>query len=109
MFGLRDSDILAIKQILELYPQVQKAHIFGSRAKGNYKNGSDIDIAIQGKSISYSTILNISEVLNEETMMPYHFDVLDYNSIQNNDLIEHINRAGIVFYESSPKSPAINQ
>ena len=49
MFGLKDSDINAIIAILKRYPDVKEAIIFGSRAMGNYKPGSDIDIALKGK------------------------------------------------------------
>jgi len=101
MFGLKDSDILTIKHVLEHYSQIRKAYIFGSRAKGNYKNGSDIDIAIQGDSLSYHIVLNISKYLNEETLMPYYFDVLDYDSILNKELTKHIDNLGILFYEKN--------
>jgi predicted nucleotidyltransferase len=74
--------------------------MFGSRAKGNYKNGSDVDIALKGK-LSFETITHINYLLNEETTMPYKFDVLNYHTIQDKDLIEHINRAGICFYQYS--------
>lgn len=99
MFGLKESDILAINQILASYHVIEEAYIFGSRAKGNYKNGSDVDIAIKGENVTYQSILDISSCLNEETMMPYHFDVLNYYSINNKELCEHIDRAGILLYK----------
>ena len=101
MFGLKDSDILSIKNVLARYPEVKKAYIFGSRAKGNFKNGSDVDIAIIGEEIDFSHILQISAFLNENTEMPYIFDVLDYDSITNKDLVAHIDRVGILFYEEN--------
>ena len=99
MFGLKDEDISTITGIIAQYGEVEKAFIFGSRAKGNYRNGSDVDIALQGKKISLETISGISYVLNEETLMPYHFDVLNYHTLNNPDLIHHIDRVGICFYE----------
>ncbi|TDE13812.1 nucleotidyltransferase family protein [Dyadobacter psychrotolerans] len=99
MFGLQETDILAIQHALENYPGVKEAYIFGSRAKGNYRKGSDVDIALKGDNISFSHILTIAGYLNEDTMMPYHFDVLDYDAIQNQQLTEHIDRAGILFYK----------
>lgn len=99
MFGLRDSDILSIRNILENYPEVENAYIFGSRAKGNFKNGSDVDIAVEGPNIRFDIVLKISGVLNEETMMPYMFDVLDYHSIVNQDLTDHITKNGVLFYQ----------
>lgn len=83
-----------------MIPEVDEAIIFESRAKGNFRNGSDLDIAIKGRDLSFSAISNISYLLNEETLMPYRFDVLDYNMINNEDLKNHINRIGRIFYKN---------
>ena len=99
MFGLQESDIISIKYALENYPEIKEAYIFGSRAKGNYRKGSDVDIALKGDNIPFADILTIAGYLNEDTIMPYHFDVLDYDAIQNQHLTEHIDRAGILFYK----------
>ena len=48
MCGLLDRDIKYIRKALEKYDEIEKAVIFGSRAMGNYKKGSDVDIAIDG-------------------------------------------------------------
>ena len=80
------------------FPNVKEAIIFGSRAKGNFKNGSDVDIALKGENINLEIVSNISYRLNEETVLPYKFDVLDYQSINNSKLTEHINRIGISVY-----------
>lgn len=76
--------------------------IFGSRAKGNYKPGSDVDIALRGENITLNTVNKISFALNEESNMPYQFDVLNYHSIREPALCEHIDRVGIVCYEATP-------
>lgn len=107
MFGLRDSDILDIIQVLEKFPEVELARIFGSRAKGNYRNGSDVDLAVFGNNISFERIIHISSVLNEETMMPYYFDVLDYYSIENADLVRHIDRIGKIIYSKEKRVLAV--
>lgn len=99
MFGLRESDIKNIHEKLSAFPEVKEALIFGSRAKGNYTNGSDVDIAVKGENISFERILSLAVCLNEETPMPYHFDILDYHAIQNTDLTARIDRAGISFYK----------
>lgn len=104
MFGLRDSDINTIRQVLQQFPEVQSALMFGSRAKGNYRSGSDVDIALKGEALSYQIILRISAQLNEETLMPYHFDVLDYNTLTNDQLKDHINRVGKIFYQRAGRS-----
>lgn len=97
--GLKDGDLENIVAILRQHSEVEEAIIFGSRAKGNYKNGSDVDIALRGTALDYLITNNISYILNEETQMPYKFDVLNYHSISNKDLTDHIDRVGISFYK----------
>lgn len=99
MFGLKQKDIDQISSVLRGFDAVLQALIFGSRARGNYKKGSDIDIAIKGDGIGYSIVSEIAYLLNDETLMPYFFDVVHYNSITNENLIDHIDRVGVVFYE----------
>lgn len=89
MFGLRDEDIEQIKKIL-ISNKIKKAILFGSRAKGNYKVGSDIDIAIEGDAN------RVSYALNEESNLAYFFDVVNIKNIKNSNLIEHIKRVGVV-------------
>lgn len=100
MFGLKDSDIIAIRQVLSQFPEVQRALVFGSRAKGTHRNGSDVDLALKGDLLSYQTTVQIASILNEETMMPYHFDILDYHSIGHTNLVAHIDRVGQVIYQT---------
>jgi predicted nucleotidyltransferase len=95
-FGFKKGDIQAIIKIIAGFEGVQKVVLFGSRAKGNYKNGSDVDIAVWMKGEDITP--KISGLLNDETLMPYQFDVLNYNTITNKDLTEHIDRVGIVIY-----------
>lgn len=99
LFGLINGELENIIAVIKQQMEVEEAIIFGSRAKGNYKNGSDIDIALKGSEVNYTTTSNISYILNEETQMPYKFDVLNYGNISNKDLTEHIDRAGISFYK----------
>lgn len=97
MFGLKQNDIESIISILQNYAEVEEAVIFGSRAKGNFKNGSDVDIALKGK-VNIQVINHIAYTLNEETLMPYRFDVVDYHTIRNEVLKEHIDKAGKILY-----------
>ena len=97
-FGLRPDDLTTINGVLARYPAIKTALIFGSRAKGNYKPGSDVDIALQGDGVTDRMAADIAFTLNEETIMPYHFDVLNYHTITNSDLVAHIDRVGRPFY-----------
>jgi len=108
-FGLTRKDIETITAVLARHPQVDAAMIFGSRAKGTHRRGSDVDIALKGPRLDYRTVVEISYFLNEETIMPYHFDVLSVHAIDNPDLIDHINRVGVVFYTApTPISQSLN-
>ncbi|MES2615723.1 MAG: nucleotidyltransferase domain-containing protein [Bdellovibrionota bacterium] len=95
-FGLTNETILTIHQFFKKFFQVQSVKIYGSRAMGNYSEGSDIDLAVFGDCESILTQLQ-SEI--EELPTPYKFDVLNYNSIENKNLKEHIDRVGKLFYE----------
>lgn len=95
--GFQQSDLAIIVSVLQKHQEVAEAWLFGSRAKGNYKTGSDVDIALKGEHLTAEIISNISYQLNEETSLPYKFDILNYNSISNIDLKEHVDRVGIRF------------
>jgi len=98
MFGL-DSDIIRdIQNIFVQYLQIEKVVLYGSRAKGNYRNGSDIDLTICGDDLSLDLIYEIRDKI-DELYLPYMFDISIFSHIDNKDLIEHIARVGKVFYQ----------
>jgi len=99
MFGLTDCDLQVIINVIKIYPQIDEANIFGSRALNTYKKGSDIDISLKGKDIALITS-TISGILNEESPLPYFFDVLDYNHIDNKELKNHIDQVGKQIYKN---------
>jgi len=101
MYGLRKRDLENIYAALSKWPQVEKAIIFGSRALGNYKKGSDIDLAITGEKVEESICKKISEQLNEEYPIPFFVEVINYNTIKNQALKEHIQNYGIIIYQKS--------
>lgn len=97
-FGLEDIIIDKIQQVFEANPKVDEALLFGSRAKGNYREDSDIDLALKGQRLSYDDILAIGVKL-DELNLAYKIDLLNYHTIDEPALVEHIDRAGVVFYE----------
>ncbi len=99
--GLKKSEIDEILKKVAQFAKIEKAIVFGSRAKGNFKQGSDIDLAIKGKDITYKTIVKLSEKLNSETTLPYFFDVVHYKNINNKELQNHIDRVGKIIFENS--------
>jgi predicted nucleotidyltransferase len=101
MFGLLDRDMKHIKDVLLTFKEIETAILFGSRVMGNYKKGSDVDIAIVGKNVTRQTILKLDEYLNEMYPLPYFFDIVHYNECSNEKLIKHIDELGIEIYVKS--------
>lgn len=97
-YGLRQEDIDYIISALIKLPEIEKAAIFGSRAKENNKPSSDVDLAIWGQDISFTTVSHLHSILEDESPMPYFFDIVDYTHLTHEKLKEHINRVGKVIY-----------
>ena len=100
MFGLTHKDLEEILNVIRAYPQVDEAYIFGSRALNTYQRGSDIDIALKGENLETVTG-TISGLLNHESSLPYVCDLLNYESIDNEALKEHIDRVGKLIYKKT--------
>ena len=99
-FGLRDSDIEKINSIFAQYPAVEKVVLYGSRAKGNYKNGSDIDLTMIGNTLDLTTQFRIENDI-DDLLLPYGIDLSIISHIGNPDLIDHINKVGQIFYDKA--------
>ena len=103
-FGLEENDINIICSYLSKYSEIEKATIFGSRAKGNFKKGSDVDIALYGGKVTLDTVTSVNSALNEDSPLIYFFDVLSYENIESKELKEHIDRVGIEIYTLASSS-----
>jgi predicted nucleotidyltransferase len=101
-YGLNRQTIEQINSVFARYPEVEQALLYGSRAKGTFKNGSDIDLTLKGHGLNLKLINQISNDL-DELLLPYSFDISIFSQISNADLVDHINRFGVVFYE--PQKP----
>ncbi|MDH8702202.1 putative nucleotidyltransferase [Dysgonomonadaceae bacterium PH5-43] len=99
-YGLKEETIIRIQKVFSQYPQIEQAIIYGSRAMGNYKPASDIDIAFVGENLSLDIISKIEWDL-DDLLLPYTFDLSVYNKITNPDVQNHINRVGKIFYNKS--------
>ncbi len=111
MFGLDPDTERNIKQAFAEIPVIDKVILYGSRAKGSYRNGSDIDITLFGDKLTLSnSVYPLTDEL-EELNLPYMFDISIFSHIDNEDLIEHIHRAGKVLYlkeKGLPKGDALS-
>ena len=97
-YGLGEHTINAIQSVFQHYPAIKKAILYGSRAKGNYRNGSDIDLTLVGEDLDLSTQFKIENEL-DDLLLPYKIDLSLLYKIENPDLIDHISRVGKVFYK----------
>jgi predicted nucleotidyltransferase len=93
--GLTQTDINRITTAIKQFPEIDDAVIFGSHAKGTYKKASDVDLAIKGRAVTSETIQRLNFLLNEELPLPYFFDVVHYETLENQLLIQHIDRVGV--------------
>lgn len=94
MFGLTVKDLEHIMDGIKGFSEIEKAVIFGSRAMGNYKRGSDVDLVIYGKGVTSKTLCSLDDLLNEKLPLPYFFDVLHFEKISNDELVRHIREEG---------------
>lgn len=97
-FGLSERSIQRIKDILAKYPDVEQAIIYGSRAMGNYREGSDIDLTLKGSALTSQIASKIWNDL-DDSYLPYLFDISVYHQLTHQPFIEHIDRVGQLFYQ----------
>jgi len=97
-YGLSAEDIDRICEVFAHYPAVVEVQIYGSRALGKQRPGSDIDLTLKGNGLDLKTLNRISNDL-DDLLLPYIFDLSIYSQVKNDALLEHIERVGRVFYE----------
>ena len=100
-FGLTDKTLNTLNSIFRKYTDIKEVIIYGSRVKGNYRKGSDIDISLKtGEDFSFNNLLRISGDFDDSDM-PYLVDVSVYDKLSNPDLKAHIDRVGKTLYSAS--------
>jgi len=97
-FGLEENVIERINAVFSFFPEIEQVVLYGSRAKGNYKIGSDIDLTLKGKELNL-TLLNAVDTKIDDLLLPYLFDISIFDQISNPDLVNHIERVGKLIYE----------
>ena len=99
-FGLNEEVVEKIRSVFRKHPEIERAIIYGSRAKGAYKAASDIDLTLTGDLLSESILTKVSLEL-DDLLLPYLIDLSMFSHIQNSELTEHIERVGKEFYTSN--------
>jgi len=102
-YGLNEETLSNVQDVFSAFPEVEKAILYGSRAKGTFKPTSDIDITLVGEKLNLQ-ILNQIEWKLDDLLLPYTIDLSIFRHINNTDLIEHVGRVGVVMYERGKNS-----
>lgn len=97
-FGLTESAIATLVGVFAACPQIERVILYGSRAKGTFRNGSDIDLTIIGDAVTHDQLLALANQL-DDLLLPYKIDLSLLRQIDNANLLEHIRRVGVVFFE----------
>ena len=98
--GLSFSTQEKMIQIFKRSPKIDEVILYGSRAKGNFKSGSDIDLTIKSSQMTLSELLKIENEI-DDLLLPYKVDLSMFHQIDNQNLIDHIHRVGLVYYKAA--------
>jgi predicted nucleotidyltransferase len=97
-FGINELSINILKNIFSKYENIKEVNLYGSRAKGNHHDRSDVDLVICNSNIDRQLLGNLILEINNSNF-PYMVDIQVFENLKNEKLIEHINRVGKVFYK----------
>jgi predicted nucleotidyltransferase len=97
-YGLTDLDLSKLHHVFSHCAGIEKVVLYGSRAKGNYKPFSDVDITLIGKNLDHFKRNQLSMEI-DDLLLPYQFDISIFSSLSNPELIEHIERVGVTIYQ----------
>ena len=103
VYGLSQQALQQIKQCLASFSAIEQAILYGSRALGSFRPGSDIDMVIIGQQFSHQNLLQLLTAL-DDLLLPYSFDISRIQDIENKDLLSHIARVGKVIYQPAVKN-----
>lgn len=98
--GLSQTTLDKLNSVFLQHKAISSVLIYGSRAKGNYRQGSDIDLTIKGSVLEFAELMQIEDQI-DDLSLPYTVDLSQYAQLSNIDLIEHIDRVGLVIYEKN--------
>lgn len=102
-FGLDKETLRKIRSVFEKYHEIKEVVIYGSRAKGTYREGSDIDLTLKGSDLSLDMLSLIAQDI-DELNTPYLFDISIFHQLKSPSLLDHIDRVGEIFYSQKVNS-----
>lgn len=101
-FGLTPSETASIRALLAAQPGLRCAWVFGSRALGRQRPGSDVDLALDAPGLGFRDVLALSAALDELGLL-LSFDILLLHELDDDSVREHIHRAGRLLYDAEPE------
>ncbi|MDR1786127.1 MAG: nucleotidyltransferase domain-containing protein [Spirochaetaceae bacterium] len=97
-YGLTESEIAGLRRIFSKHREVEKAVLFGSRARGNHCAYSDIDIALYGAGLDMDAKWALEDEV-DGLLLPYKADLSLAGHISSPLIAEHIKNDGVTLYE----------
>lgn len=97
-YGLKDIELEKLSKVFAANERIERVVLYGSRAKGNYKPFSDVDITLEGAELTHTDLSRLSLAI-DDLLLPYQFDISIFHTLKNEALIDHIRRMGITIYE----------
>lgn len=101
--GLSLTTLQNLQRVFAQHPAIQRVLVYGSRAKGNYRRGSDIDLTLRGPIFDHTELMRLEDQI-DDLLLPYTVDLNPYQQLANRDLLEHIGRLGEPICCRSPES-----
>ncbi|PKM10969.1 MAG: hypothetical protein CVV13_11110 [Gammaproteobacteria bacterium HGW-Gammaproteobacteria-3] len=101
--GLPQTALDKLNSVFKQHPAIETVLIYGSRAKGTYRPGSDIDLIIKGGTIEFAELMKVEDQI-DDLFLPYSVDLSQYELLNNADLMAHIDRVGVVIYDKHSKA-----
>lgn len=101
-YGLKDIELEKLSKVFAANERIERVVLYGSRAKGNYKPFSDVDITMMGSELTHTDLNRISFAI-DDLLLPYQFDISIFHTLKNEALIDHIHRVGITIYGRESK------
>lgn len=97
-YGLTDDELKRLREVFIRNRRIEQVILYGSRAKGNYKPFSDIDITLVGPELTLDDLRTVAMTI-DDLLLPYETDVSLFDGLKNEALKDHIRRVGILLYE----------
>ena len=106
--GIPATTVSRITEVFNRHPAVEKAILYGSRAKGTHKPGSDIDLALIGGALDWRTVGKIDDTL-DDLLLPYQFSLIIFDPKTDPAVAAQIRRVGLAFYEKNATGPKLDR